>query len=243
MIILPTELIQHVTILLHLLNVHLQSLQSSQHNTQGVVELRLIRDDPDSFHHCSLCFFVHFCMQRKANYVTCVSLANTINTVFFMQNFDNDYRPPPSLPVQSLRLSCSTTSSHCVNQHCPILSVFAYVAFHHSFFGSCMGERWGGPGNEPSSCMGEGGPGNEPSSCMGEGGPGNEPSSCTGEGGPGNEPTLLPKVTSFISGLKMTWLLLILLTIYTWLTYSCPHTTVPSYSTSLCDPSEEQWLT
>ena len=62
-------------------------------------------------------------------------------------------------------------------------------------------------------------------------------------GGPGNEPTLLPKETSFISGLKMTWLLLILLTIYTWLTYSCPHTTAPSNSTSLCDPSEEQWLT
>ena len=106
---------------------------------------------------------------------------------------------------------------------------------------SCMGE--GGPGNEPSSCMGEGGPGNEPSSCMGErwGGPGNEPSSCMGErwGGPGNEPTLLPKVTSFISGLKMTWLLLILLTICMRFTYSCPHTTAPSYSTSLCDPSEE----
>ena len=62
------------------------------------------------------------------------------------------------------------------------------MAFHHSFFGSCMGERWGGPGNEPSSCIWEKGDlGMSPAHVWerggGGGGPGNEPSSCIWEKG------------------------------------------------------------
>ena len=68
-------------------------------------------------------------------------------TGIFYANFDDDYPPPPSLQVVT-KVELKYHQSSLCSSVLPYFECLAYMAFHHSFFGSCMGGRE--PGNEPT---------------------------------------------------------------------------------------------